>query len=138
MSFAEKSLTMGRYFPVQLVVKKEAALSVNIDEQKKQKQKVYIFVYKIFSNNIFKSYTTITMWRCALAKWSHCKVASLFLIFNLLATNEIKTVFLSVLTILPSVIALTSQARSVLRPQAIFQRTDSKNSYYCIFTKRTY
>ena len=84
---------MGRYFPVQLVVKKEAALSVNIDEQKKQKQKVYIFVYKIFSNNIFKSYTTITMWRCALAKWSHCKVASLFLIFNLLAINKIKTVF---------------------------------------------
>ena len=32
-----------------------------------------IFVYKIFTNNFFKSFTSIALWRCALAKWRHCK-----------------------------------------------------------------
>ena len=42
------------------------------------------------------------------------------------------------MAILPSVIAPTSKARSVLTPQIILPSTDPKNSYYCIITKRTY
>lgn len=40
--------------------------------------------------------------------------------------------FLSLPGVLPSVIAPTPQARSVLRLKAIFPGTDQENSYYCI------
>ena len=62
------------------------------------KTKVYIFVYEIFTNKFFKSYTVIVMWSHALAKWRHCKLkpfqlALLFLTFNFLVTNVIITAF---------------------------------------------
>ena len=90
------------------------------------KTKIYIFVYKIFINSIFKSYTAIAMEFYTLVKWSHYKVK--------LLQNSI----ISILVILPSDIVLILQARSVLRPRAILPSTDSKNSCYCIITKRTY
>ena len=41
------------------------------------KTKVYIFIYKTFTNIFFKSYTAITTWCRALAKWSHYNVKPL-------------------------------------------------------------
>ena len=46
-------------------------------QTKETKAKIYIFVYKIYTNNFFKRYTAIAMWCCALAKWSQCKVMPL-------------------------------------------------------------
>ena len=66
------------------------------------KTKVYIFVYKVFANSIFKSYTAIAIGFHALAQWRHYKVK--------LLQNSI----ISVLVILPSEIVPTSQTRSVL------------------------
>ena len=43
------------------------------------KTKVYIFVFEIFTNSFYKSYTAIAMWHRARAKWNHCKAMSLFL-----------------------------------------------------------
>ena len=88
--------------------------------------KVYIFVYKIFTNSIFKSYTAIAVGFHTLEKWCHYKLK--------LLQNSI----ISVLVIWTSDITPTSQTRSVLRPRAILLSTDSKNSCYCIITKRTY
>ena len=90
------------------------------------KTKIYIFVYKIFTNSIFKSYTAIAMEFHTLVKWSHYKVK--------LLQNSI----ISVLVILPSDIVPTLQTGSVLRPRTILLSTDSKNICYCIITKRTY
>ena len=78
------------------------------------KTKVYIFVYEIFINSIFKTYTAIVMGFHALAKWSHCKVK--------LLQNSIT----SVLVMLPWDIVPTSQTRSVLRPPAILPRQIKK------------
>ena len=104
--------------------KKELVSFVNKDEQKKRKL-VYIFIYKVFTNSIFKSCTAIAMGFQALANWSYYKVK--------LLQNSV----IPVLVILPSDIVLTSQTRSVLIPRAILPSTDSKNSCYCIITKRT-
>ena len=93
---------------------------------KEAKTKVYIFLYKIFKNCIFKSYKAFAVGFLALAKWSYYKVK--------LLQNSV----ISVLVILPPDIVPTSQTRSVLRPRAIYPSTDSKNSCYCIITKITY
>ena len=37
------------------------------------KTKIYIFVYKIFTNSFFKRYAAIAMWCPALPKWRYCK-----------------------------------------------------------------
>ena len=84
------------------------------------KTKVYIFVYKILINSIFKSYTGIAMGFHALPKWSHYKVK--------LLQNSI----ISVLVILPSDIVPSLQTRSVLRPRTVLRSTDSKNSCCCL------
>ena len=63
------------------------------------KTKVYIFVYKIFTNSFLKIYTAIEMGFHALAKQRHYKV-------KLLQNSTI-----SVLVIVPSDIVPTSQAR---------------------------
>ena len=90
------------------------------------KTKVCIFVYKIFTNSIFKIYKAIEMGFHALAKRSHYKVK--------LLQNSI----ISVLVIVPSDIVPTLQAGSVLRLRATLTSTDSENSCYCIITKRTF
>ena len=89
----------------------------------KAKTKVYIFFYKIFTNNIFKSYTAITMGFHALANWSHYKVKIL------------QNSLISVLVILPSDIVPTSQSRTVLRPRAILLSTDSKKQLVLYYYK---
>ena len=87
------------------------------------KTKVYIFVYEIFINSIFKTYTAIVMGFHALAKWSHCKVK--------LLQNSIT----SVLVMLPWDIVPTSQTRSVLRPPAILPRQIKKKTVVIVFLR---
>ena len=65
------------------------------------KTRIYIFVFKIFTNIIFKSYTAIAMGFHALAKRSHYKVK--------LLQNSI----IYVLVILPSDIVPTSQTITI-------------------------
>ena len=89
---------------------------------KEAKTKVYILFYKIFINS---NGINIAMGSHALAKWTHYKVKLL------------QKSIISVLIILPSDIVPTSQTRLVLTPGAILPSKDSKNSCYCIITKRT-
>ena len=84
------------------------------------KTKVYISVYKIFTNSFLKIYAAIA------------RVKSLQI------EAKLRNSIISVHVILVSDIVPTSQTRSVLRPRAILPSTDSKNSCYFIITKRTY
>ena len=109
---------------------------------KEAKTKIYIFVYKIFTNNFLNSYTAILMWCRTLVKWSHYKVKpsqilSLFLIFNSLAMNTILTVFSihagniasNYYTILASLVGTYNSSN--------ISQYRSKTQYYGIITKRT-
>ena len=51
-----------------------------INEKRKRKD-TPLFI-KYLQTAFFESYTAIAMWRLAMAKWSHCKETSFFLIFN--------------------------------------------------------
>ena len=73
-----------------------------------------------------------------IARRSHYKVTSLFLVFNFLAINALITVF----SICTGNTALghhtdLASSRAIFRSRTIFSSTDPKNSYYCIITKRT-
>ena len=99
-----------RYFPVQLVVKKDGSFVCNHRQTREAKANAEIPL----------------QW-----KWRHCKKA---IATNYLQREVVITAFQSASWIIPSVIVTTSQTRWVLRTQGIFPGT--KNNYYWIWLSK--
>ena len=121
--------------------KNEVALLVNVDKQKKRKRKYTSLLIKYLQTASQPWQCDAVLWQSeAIAKWRRFFLFSANVFSsktpyfnNSLAINTIKTkLFYLYWSILPLFIAPTSQAWSVLRPRAIFFRTDPKKTFYGI------
>ena len=135
-------MTTGWCFPLQLVPKRDETVFVHIDKQKKRKRK-YISLFIKYLQTVFLRGTQPLQCDAQLcqsdviAKRSHYKMTSLFLIFNSLARNTI-IIFFSIRTgnIALSHRTYLGSSVSIQTPSNISQYR-SKNSYYYLFMKRT-